>query len=88
MSCSSPVKEIVPLLGRPSRKIKGLTVHPRRLRRICEDLRRQRKAAIAPHRYETGPGQQIQIDFAEKYVNVGGEAIKVLFLSRSHYLSK
>ena len=24
----------------------------------------------------------------EKYVNVGGEAIKVLFLSRSHYLSK
>ena len=55
----------------------------RRLRGICEDLRLQRKAAIAPHRYETGPGQQMQIDFAEKYVNVGGEAIKVHFLSLS-----
>jgi transposase len=38
-----------------------------------------RAAQVASVRFETAPGKQMQIDFGEKRVSIGGEAVKVHF---------
>lgn len=57
----------------------GLKVHIQKLRWHCEGLRKALKASIAPSRYETAPGQQMQIDFGEKKIFLGEELVKVHF---------
>jgi transposase len=50
----------------------------RTLQRAVAPLRREEQArALATVRYETAPGKQLQMDFGEKMVWVGGKLIKV-----------
>ena len=44
-----------------------------------DELTRKTKATV---RFETLPGQQMQIDFGEKLVKIGGEKIKVVRVRR------
>mgnify|MGYP000919026098 CR=1 FL=1 len=54
-------------------------IHVRQLQRFCRGLRKELNA-VQPHsRYETQPGVQMQIDFAEKDVIVNGETLRVHF---------
>lgn len=54
-------------------------IHVRQLQRFCRDLRKELNA-VQPHsRYETQPGVQMQIDFAEKDVIVNGKTLRVHF---------
>jgi transposase len=49
-------------------------------RSVAKHRREQRIAQLATVRFETAPGQQMQIDFGEKRVRVAGLLIKVHFL--------
>lgn len=50
----------------------------RTLQRMLEPHRQARRAAqLATVRYETPPGAQLQIDFGEKWIVIGGERTKV-----------
>lgn len=51
----------------------------RQLQRFCEPFRQELKAVKQYSRYETAPGQQMQIDFAEKNIMIGTEVTKVHF---------
>jgi transposase len=56
---------------------KGLAVSRRTLQRAVQPYRQALKAeALATTRFETPPGGQLQIDFGERLVEVGGAKIK------------
>src|SRR5262245_39746812 len=56
---------------------KGLTVGRRTLQRAVQSYRQALKAeALATVRFETAPGQQLQIDFGERLVEIGGSHVK------------
>jgi transposase len=59
----------------------GLEASVRTVQRaVAEQRREQRVAQVATVRYETEPGAQMQIDFGEKWVRVGGELVRVFLL--------
>jgi transposase len=59
---------------------KGVVVSLRTVERAVAPLRRELVAAArATVRFETPPGQQLQIDFGERRVEIGGIAVKVFF---------
>jgi transposase len=71
----------------------GIQVDLRTLQRAVAPLRRDERArALATVRFETEPGQQLQIDFGEKIVSIAGQPVKVhlmtavLGYSRRHYV--
>lgn len=56
---------------------KGLAVSRRTLQRAVQSYRQALKAeALATVRFETAPGQQLQIDFGERLVEIGGSQVK------------
>ena len=57
----------------------GQQISLRQLQRFCEPFRQELKAVKQYSRYETSPGQQMQIDFAEKSLLIGTEVTKVHF---------
>lgn len=60
----------------------GRHVELRTIQRAVADLRRQARAqALATVRFETKPGQQLQIDFGEKLVTIAGVPVKVLLMT-------
>jgi transposase len=65
----------------------GLQVSLRTVQRAVEPLRRELRAeAVATVRYETPPGQQLQIDFGSTSVAVGGEMQRIhLFVATLGY---
>ena len=65
----------------------GLQVSLRTVQRAVEPLRRELRAeAVATVRYETPPGQQLQIDFGSTAVAVGGETQRIhLFVATLGY---
>lgn len=65
----------------------GIEVSLRTVQRSVEPLRRELRAeAVATVRYETAPGQQLQIDFGSTSVSIGGEAVRVhLFVATLGY---
>jgi transposase len=62
---------------------RGIEVPLRTLHRVLMPHRQARRAAeVATVRFETAPGHQMQIDFGEKHVSVGGAMIRVhLFIA-------
>ena len=57
---------------------KGHDVSERTVQRVVSSVRREQRAAdVATARYETGPGEQMQIDFGEKKVRIGGVVVVV-----------
>jgi transposase len=66
---------------------KHLTVSLRTVERAVAPLRRELIAAArATVRFETQPGEQLQIDFGERRVEIGGVAVKVyLFVATLGY---
>lgn len=57
---------------------KGLAVSLRTLQRAVAPYRQALKAeALATTRFETPPGRQLQIDFGERLVEIGGSKLKV-----------
>jgi transposase len=59
----------------------GVEASVRTVQRMVEDRRRQVHAAqVATVRFETKPGQQMQVDFGEKQVRLGGQLVKVYLL--------
>ena len=59
---------------------KGIAVSLRTVERAVAPLRRELRAeARATVRFETRPGQQLQIDFGERRVEIAGERVKVFF---------
>jgi transposase len=61
---------------------RGFQVDLRTLQRAVAPLRQEQRAlALATVRFETPPGQQIQIDFGEKFVLIAGVRVKVYFMT-------
>jgi transposase len=61
---------------------KGIDVPLRTIQRAVADLRRADRAAkLATTRFETKPGQQMQIDFGEKIVRIAGVPVKVYLMT-------
>lgn len=59
---------------------KGISVSLRTVERAVAPLRQELRAeARATVRFETRPGQQLQIDFGERRVQIGGTGVKVFF---------
>ena len=59
---------------------KGIAVSLRTVERAVAPLRQALRAeARATVRFETRPGQQLQIDFGERRVEIGGAPVKVFF---------
>lgn len=59
-------------------RVHGLKVSLRTVERAVERLRQDlRIEALATVRFETPPGKQMQIDFGERFVKIGGVATKV-----------
>jgi transposase len=57
---------------------RGLAAPLRSLQRVLEPLRRDDQVkGMATVRFETAPGRQLQLDFGEKVVAIGGQRIKV-----------
>ena len=50
-------------------------------RAVAETRREQHAAAVATIRFETAPGAQMQIDFGEKLVVIGGQLVRVYLLA-------
>ena len=60
---------------------RGLTVSVRTIERAVADLRRERHVAqLATVRVETPPGDQLQIDFGQKRVQIGDAWVRVFLL--------
>jgi transposase len=60
----------------------GVTVHPRTVQRVVQPHRQAKRAAeVATVRFETAPGHQLQIDFGEKWVWLGEQRTRVLFVA-------
>ena len=66
---------------------RGVAVSLRTVERACAPYRQQLLAsARATVRFETRPGEQVQIDFGERRVWIGGEAVRVhLFVATLGY---
>ena len=66
---------------------RGVEVPLRTLQRYVEPVRQERRAAeAATVRYETPPGQQVQVDFGQQRVMVGGQWVMVyLFVATLGY---
>lgn len=61
---------------------RGVEASVRTVQRVVADERRvQRVADVASVRFETPPGKQMQIDFGQKQVSVGGADVKVHLLA-------
>lgn len=61
---------------------RGIHVELRTLQRAVAPLRQQERAeALATVRFETPPGQQMQIDFGEKTVQIAGLPVKVYLMT-------
>jgi transposase len=61
---------------------RGEHVELRTLQRAVAPLRQERRAeALATVRFETPPGQQLQIDFGEKVVTIAGRPVKVYLMT-------
>jgi len=61
---------------------RGIDVELRTLQRAVVPLRQEERAeALATVRFETLPGQQIQIDFGEKIVQIAGQPVKVYLMT-------
>jgi transposase len=59
----------------------GTTVSVRTVERAVTDLRRARRVAqVATVRVESPPGDQLQVDFGQKRVRVGGKWVRVFVL--------
>lgn len=59
----------------------GVAVSVRTVERAVRDLRQTRRVAeVATVRVETGPGEQLQIDFGQKHVEVAGTAVRIHLL--------
>jgi len=59
-------------------KHKGIEVSLRTVERAVEPWRRElRNAALATVRFETPPGKQLQADFGQCLVSIGGERVRV-----------
>lgn len=59
----------------------GVEASVRTVQRVVEAQRReQRVAQVATVRFETDPGAQMQIDFGEKWIGVGGQLVRVFVL--------
>ena len=59
----------------------GVEASVRTVQRAVADKRREtRVEALATVRFETGPGEQMQIDFGEKWVDIAGELVRVFLL--------
>jgi transposase len=59
----------------------GLEASVRTVQRaVAEQRREQRVAQVATVRFETEPGDQMQIDFGEKWVSIAGEFVRVFLL--------
>ena len=57
---------------------KGYVVSERTVQRVVSSVRREQRAAdVATARFETGPGEQMQIDFGEKRVRISGVVVVV-----------
>ena len=61
---------------------RGIHIDLRTLQRAVATLRQEERArALATVRFETPPGQQIQIDFGEKVVSIAGQPVKVYLMT-------
>jgi transposase len=61
---------------------RGIHVELRTLQRAVGPLRQlERAEAVATVRFETLPGQQMQIDFGEKTVQIAGQPVKVYLMT-------
>ena len=61
---------------------RGIPIDLRTLQRAVAPLRQERRAeALATVRFETPPGQQMQIDFGEKVVAIAGQPVKVYLMT-------
>jgi transposase len=61
---------------------RGIHVELRTLQRAVATQRQEERAeALATVRFETPPGQQIQIDFGEKVVQIAGQGVKVYLMT-------
>jgi transposase len=61
---------------------RGFHVELRTLQRAVASLRQEQRAeALATVRFETPPGEQIQIDFGEKVVRIAGQPVKVYLMT-------
>ena len=59
---------------------RGIAVELRTLQRAVAPHRQARRAAeVATVRFETAPGHQLQIDFGERRVVIGGREMRVYF---------
>jgi transposase len=60
---------------------RGISVSVRTIERAVADIRRMRRAAVlATVRVESVPGDQLQIDFGQKRVQIAGEWVRVFLL--------
>jgi transposase len=60
---------------------RGVAVSVRTIERAVADIREARRAAaVATVRVETAPGDQLQIDFGQKRVQIGEASVRVFFL--------
>ncbi len=60
---------------------RGVEASVRSVQRAVADERREQRAAdVATVRFETAPGAQMQIDFGEKLVPIGGQMVRVFLL--------
>lgn len=57
----------------------NVTIGLRQLQRYCQPLRKEIKASKANTRYETAPGQQMQIDFGEQVISLDGSVCRIHF---------
>ena len=61
---------------------RGIDVELRTLQRAVAPLRQEARAeALATVRFETSPGQQMQIDFGEKIVRIAGQPVTVYLMT-------
>jgi transposase len=61
---------------------RGVAVSIRTVQRVVAERRReQRVLQVATVRFETAPGHQMQIDFGEKHVAIGGHRVRVFFMT-------
>jgi transposase len=59
----------------------GYAISNRRCQELLEERRRARRVAeVATVRYETAPGHQLQVDFGQKLVEIGGEMVRIFLL--------
>jgi transposase len=60
---------------------RGLTVSVRTLERAVADIRRERRvASLATVRVETLPGDQLQIDFGQKRLQIAGVRVRIFLM--------